>query len=250
MSNYISQRHCSKCGIEYPFTLEYFAPKKNSKTGLRTWCKSCERNRMIEYRDTHRAAISEQRHEHYLDNREQIIERVRLWRADNPDKRTANRKAEYERNRTKAITDAAVWGQNNPDKRRITCLRWNRNNPLKLKANRHRRRARKKQLLVDFTSIDWEYALDYFGGCCAVCGRPVGLWHTLAMDHWIPLNSPDCPGTVPTNMLPLCHGRGGCNNSKSDKEAKQWLIARFGKLKAKQILQQIEVFFSTVRQVK
>src|SRR5581483_2176482 len=56
--------------------------------------------------------------------------------------------------------------------------------------------ARKRSLPDTFTERDWQRALEYWDYKCAVCGRPRGLWHTLAADHWIPLTAPDCPGTV------------------------------------------------------
>jgi hypothetical protein len=114
-----------------------------------------------------------------------------------------------------------------------------------------RRRARKLALPDYFTILDWQYALDYFNDCCAACGRQLtDLFgtHKANADHWIPLASPDCPGTVPGNIVPLCGGEGGCNNSKSDKDPEEWLIARFGKRKGKAILQRINAYFDWIRQ--
>ena len=67
----------------------------------------------------------------------------------------------------------------------------------------------------------------------------------MAMDHWIPIVSPDCPGTVPWNIVPLCGGAGGCNNSKSDRNAAEWLIGKFGKRKGRAILRKIEAFLDS-----
>lgn len=111
------------------------------------------------------------------------------------------------------------------------------------KAYMHRHKARKRALSNSFTKQDWLRAVEYFGGCCAICGRPPGLWHKLAADHWIPLASADCPGTVPTNIVPLCHGEGGCNNSKNDTNPIVWLEWKFGKRRAKQIEARINAYF-------
>lgn len=108
-----------------------------------------------------------------------------------------------------------------------------------------RRAAEKRGLCADFTLQDWNAALDYFDNHCAACGRQPGLWHTLAMDHWIPLSSQDCPGTVPWNMVPLCHGQGGCNNSKHKRNARVWLIDKFGKRKGMAILRRIETYLES-----
>jgi uncharacterized Zn ribbon protein len=102
---------------------------------------------------------------------------------------------------------------------------------------------RKQRLPNLFTSQDWDRALEYWGYKCAICERPRGLWHTLAQDHWIPLTSPACPGTVASNILPLCHGEGGCNNSKGKKLPLAWLETHLGKRRASRKLEEIEAYF-------
>ena len=39
---------CTKCGIEYPATTEYFPPKRG---GLGSWCRKCLKKRNKEYRE-------------------------------------------------------------------------------------------------------------------------------------------------------------------------------------------------------
>lgn len=117
------------------------------------------------------------------------------------------------------------------------------------------RYARKHSLPVAFRVSDWRFALEYFGNCCAVCGRPAGLWHTLAQDHWIPLTpnynlKGDNPGSVPTNIVPLCHGLDGCNNRKHNNDPVVWLIDTFGPRKAKTINRRISRYFAAVSQRK
>jgi len=113
-----------------------------------------------------------------------------------------------------------------------------------------RRKARKLGLESSFTSDDWRRALDYFGGRCAVCGRPPDFWRILAADHWIPLADTECEGTTPNNIVPLCHalkgGRGGCNNSKRDKPPTDWLVERFGAKEAARVLRNIHEYFDWV----
>jgi hypothetical protein len=117
----------------------------------------------------------------------------------------------------------------------------------KIKAKGQRRRKRERSLFVAFTSADWQCALDYFDNRCAVCGRLPDSQHVLVADHWIPVFNPDCPGTIPTNIVPLCHGEGGCNNSKSDRNAREWLIERFGLEEAEQTNARIEAYFDKLR---
>lgn len=101
---------------------------------------------------------------------------------------------------------------------------------------------RKRRLPNTLTNADWERALTYWDHRCAVCERPRGLWHTLAQDHWIPLTDANCPGTTAENILPLCHGEGGCNNSKGKKDPLEWLRAKLGTRRAKQKLYDIKVY--------
>src|SRR5579859_2865506 len=106
---------------------------------------------------------------------------------------------------------------------------------------------RKRELPNRFTQQDWHTALDYWGHKCAVCERPRGLWHTLSHDHWIPLSSEECPGTDPTNILPLCCGVDGCNNSKGKQMPDEWLRKKLGKRRANRKLAEIEAYFDWVR---
>ena len=113
---------------------------------------------------------------------------------------------------------------------------------------KHRYRARKLQLPDTWTKEQLAFMLNYWKHACAVCGNPKGLFWTLAHDHWIPISSPDCPGTIATNMIPLCHGDGGCNNSKQDADPHTWLLRRFEDKKSAKIEKAIATYFARVAQ--
>jgi hypothetical protein len=81
-----------------------------------------------------------------------------------------------------------------------------------------------------------------------VCGRYIGNDNEhlkLAIDHWIALDDKrvNNPGTVITNLLPLCHGKGGCNNSKGNKDPEQWLHEIYSCDEAEAILGRIKAYF-------
>lgn len=133
--------------------------------------------------------------------------------------------------------------ENNPSLIREANRKYRTQHPEKVRVFRARRRDREQAKPTNFTENQWKYALNYFGGCCAVCGRPPGLWHIIAMDHWIPLSNDNCPGTTIGNIVPLCHGQDGCNNSKKDRLPQEWLIWKFGKRKAKSIEARIMEYF-------
>ena len=67
------------------------------------------------------------------------------------------------------------------------------------------------------------------------------------MDHWIPLTSPECPGTIPTNVVPLCDGIDGCNESKNDSNALEWLTRKYDQRKAQKIFEKIDAYFRSIK---
>lgn len=112
------------------------------------------------------------------------------------------------------------------------------------------RSARKYGLPATLTPGQWQHALNYFNGCCAVCGRQMNDMFgefTISADHWIPLIAyENGPGTVATNIIPLCHGKGGCNNSKVHHLPTFWLDRKYGKRKGRQIAAKIQTYFDSL----
>lgn len=134
--------------------------------------------------------------------------------------------------------------------RKIMVKRYIRKDPIRYQQKSatygNTRRTRKEALPSGLTQSEWQRCLEYWSYRCAVCERPVGLWHTLAMDHWIPIANPNCPGTILGNVIPLCHGVDGCNNSKSDALPQEWLMRKLGKRKAAKKLAEIEAYFEFI----
>lgn len=219
------------CPCDNPQPATNFYPQGKGSKYFKSICKTCENNKSKEYYWEHVETIRERALLRARANAEQHRINSRQWGRNNPDRRRENFKR---------------WRKANPDYH----LAWKRANPDRQRAMSQRRLARKRNLPDTFTAADWQHALNYFNGCCAVCGRPPGLWHTLAADHWTALSDPDCPGTIPTNIVPLCHPRkdGGdsCNVSKHNKNPEQWLVEKFGKRKAKKILARIQAYFDSL----
>lgn len=232
----VTTKVCTKCGEEKPATAEYFMKRAANKDGLGSWCKNCAH----EYNRTPAAKESKKRYA------ETPAGKAVLAKA-----KAKHRPKRLETDRVYNATPKAKLARrkyNKSHKSKIAHKRYNATpkGQLSLLVRGHSYRARKRSLAVQFSSEDWECAVKYFDGRCAVCGRPPGLWHTLAADHWIPLNSPDCPGTIPINIVPLCHGIDGCNNSKHSKLPQEWLIWKFGKRKANSIFNRIMVYFNSL----
>jgi hypothetical protein len=260
-------KRCNTCGEDYPRTGVYFFRFSRTKDGFDASCKRC------------RGHVFTERNPSGLANREgykrcrkcgEEYPATTEWfyaekNAKNGLKATCkmcyrklnntNNKRYYVANRDSIRMKYRQYYTDNHDREIMRFREWRRLNPEKVKIVTQRRLARKRFLPDTLTKEQWLHAIEYFNGCCAVCGRQANdLFgtHTLAMDHWIPLSDPrpDNPGTVVWNIVPLCHskkdGENGCNNLKNDKPAEQWLIEKFGTRKAKQIMQRIHAYFDSV----
>lgn len=199
---------------------------------------------------------------------------ARQWQKDHPEQVRAYRKTPTAR--AKKVAANSIYNAAHPERRRATVQRWKAANiehlqayeaeryqadpgkhrqktrdyaaahPEQIRLATGRRRTRKLALPHTWTVEQRAFMRQYWGYACVVCGNEEGFLWTLADDHWLPVASSDCPGTVATNMLPLCHGRGGCNNNKRDHDPHLWLTRRVGARKAKKILAAIAVYFAIV----
>lgn len=262
----ITLKRCTKCGEEKP--RDQFHRNPNNKDGLATWCKvcACEHTRnwrkanLERARENARIARRENKEKeresdrlYYARNKEKRLQYIAQWREDNPDyardyaRRYRNDHADrvritkakiYQRDGKEIREYQRNYRNNNTDK----IQRYRKSNADKARIHGQRRRARKRNLPDTFTVADWKIALEHFGHACAVCGQ--GLLVLSHQDHWFPISSPDCPGTVPHNMVPLC---STCNTSKQDKMPADWLIDKFGPRKGRAILRKIEAFLESRR---
>lgn len=256
-------RRCKKCGNEYPCDAEHFVKKGGS---LSRACRSCIRKQTSAYRDKNRVRVRDNKRRWDSENKEIKREHDKCYRKRHKDELREKGYAYYQKNKNRialynrqyyldhrdhVLAYASQWQKANLDKVRIKNARWGKNNRNTTRATTIRKRARRRSLPNKFTAIDWQRALDYLNGCCAVCGRPLrDLFgtHKPAADHWIPLTDPrpDNPGTVPTNIVPLCHGVGGCNNRKSNRDPIEFLETEFGKRRARETLKRVNAYFEWV----
>lgn len=217
-------KRCASCGELKPRSSFYNS--RSSSDGKYCYCKACKYLKNRAYNDAHSERVNAKQHEYYAANRERLISEKAEYYTGKRDEILEYQRQYREKNRKKKNEDQRLYHKANEGK-----------------ATAQRRAARKNGLPCNFRAKDWRFALDYFGGCCAVCGRPPGLWHTLSADHWIPIKKGG--GTTPDNIVPLCFGAGGCNNSKHTNDACEWLIARFGDHKGRAILRRIEAYLNS-----
>jgi hypothetical protein len=253
---------CTTCQKTLPATQEYFKKDNRHSSGIASICKPCAADYSRQYSSEHIEERKEYNKKRYWENPDYHRAKGKIWYQENKPRHRAKSKEWYENNyeyareldrqryiikKEEIKAHVKQWRKDNPEAYRAYNEQWFKDNPEKAKAIRQtvdsRRRARERELPDDFTFADWESCLAYWGRKCAICGRSPDDKLALAADHWIPLKHPDCPGTVFTNMIPLCDGETGCNTHKQARDAIEWLVEKFGEEFAKQKLAEIETFF-------
>ncbi len=279
----VRMKKCTKCKVEYPATREYFSTHKKTKDGLETRCHACirEKNRLYreknnekekarkkkwreenpekvkaynswyrnEYPEKVRFILSQYR----TKNREKLLEDGRLYREENRDKERARGRKYAEENREKHLKNGREWRLKNPDRVRELDREWKEKNKDKALVIKQRRMARKQGLPDTFTPEDYQKMMTYWGSRCAICEREAQEGLIIVPDHWIALSDKrlNNPGTVPQNILPLCHsakaGMLGCNNLKWSKDGSKWLTELYEDEDAQIIKSKIERYFNWVQ---
>lgn len=204
-------RRCSKCNLLLEETDANFYRDRRGDY-FRGHCKSCMNNLCAEYAETRREELKA----YYRDWRIRVRSGQHLKRKPKSQARLDNQTL------------------------REATRRFRRNNPASYRASMQRRAARKKSLPDTLTANDWRVCLDYWRHQCCVCGSR----QKLCAEHWIPLSSPNCPGTVVSNIVVMCLS---CNSSKHNSVAELWLVGRLGNHEAGKVLKRIEAYFEQVR---
>jgi hypothetical protein len=232
-------KQCRDCGVVKPFS-EYMK-SSSCVGGCRPECKACANQFAARYRE--REDIHEKRLEYSRRAETRAYMREREQQPDYKAKKSA-----YDRRpERRAIKNAY---QRSPEFKKHR-EEYNRKPEIKyrLMMLRLRRGERMASLPHTLTEQDWVRALEYFGNCCAVCGTPRRGQRVIAGDHWIPLSRGG--PTTAENIVPPCHSlKGdidGCNNTKRDRMPEVWLIERYGREKAREILKRIEAYFVWVK---
>lgn len=254
-----SSKQCVQCWQEFSCTPEFFQRHISNTDGFSQRCRKCVAGKRRAEYAKNPEKYRQQKRAYILKHRNAINERNRQWAVRFKEKYGLSKSTAYKHaNREKMRQWRAEYRRKNPEKfqaaekhrydkfadnRRRNSLRWAKENPKKVAINNSNRRARLQCLPATMTDAVWNLCMQYWSYSCAICGNEEGFMWTLAMDHWIPLSHPRCLGTVPENILPLCHGRGGCNNQKREKDPHIWLIHKLGKYKAHQKEKAIAEYF-------
>jgi len=192
----------------------YAANPEPAKERARIWYKA-NKERATEYNRAHYAA-----------NKEQYAERARAYRVANKERIAAYREANKERiaeqlrswreaNRDHIAEYDRAYREANKEQHRKWWRNWYIANPHKVKANTHRRRARKLQAEGTHTAADIQAQYKAQKGKCYYCAAKVG--DTYHVDHVIPLSRGG--SNSPENLVIACPP---CNLSKGDKLPSEW----------------------------
>jgi hypothetical protein len=234
------------------------------------------------YHAAHKEKLNQRSREYYKANAERLRAHQAVYRVANLEHVKALQRRTREKHKEKNLQRARLYHQTHKDRlraryreryltlspeakirRRVMARTWEKRariaNPatfrLAGRIKQARRRARQRAVADCWTAQDTAFAIEYWERTCAVCGREEGFWYTIALDHWIPISSQNCPGTVPGNMVPLCHGKKGipvdiarpCNNDKGNTQPWEWLMRKLGKQRAARQRKAITSFFSAHR---
>lgn len=266
----IPRKRCNRCLCEFPATTEYFKAAKREPMGIMQPCRLCMRKENREYysrpdvkeKERIRKSTPEYKaHEKEYKKSETYKEKARV--RDRSEKRKAQKRARLQRPDVKQKMSekrkTPKERERSREKQRIRRVRADvkekeRDYRNRLDVREHYRhltqvrRAQQRLLRGEFTKKHKTLALSYFSNTCPVCGNQFNdLFsnRTVAWDHWWIPQSKGGKLDV-SNMLPLCHGINGCNNSKCNRDPEEWLIEKYGRKNARQILRRIREYFDWI----
>ncbi|WP_134208921.1 hypothetical protein [Bacillus thuringiensis] len=191
---------CTKCG-EWKDIDKCFSKKKGGLGGKRAVCTACEAEVSRRYHIENKEKIVEYHRKRYKENQDRISENNRRWEGNNKERRLEYLRGYRKKNRHKLNEQMRKFRSKNPERYKLAL---------------HRRLARKKSLVDDFTPEKMRDVLNHFNSSCSLTGNQNSHW-----DHVIPLATGH-GGTTYGNMVPL---RRDLNESKGSKNIFEWFEA-------------------------
>lgn len=139
-------------------------------------------------------------------------ESAKAWRQDNKEHIKAYNKSWNATNSEYAKQQSKAWHEQHAEQDK----KYYQDHPEKFSANKHKRKARLKEIIGSFTSEEWEFLLRLCNFSCARCGTHQNdMVAKMNKDHIVPISVPGATNFI-ANIQPLCES---CNKSKQNREA-------------------------------
>ena len=218
---------CTKCGIEHPYTVEWFPPtgkpSPDGKVYLKRSCRACAVAASKAWKMDHFDHYKKQEQGYSKKNSKEKVERARRWRLANLDRaRKLERKSH---SRPEAKERSAAWTrtyrQNHPDEWRMKRRAYEAT-PKRRAAyldNNHRRRAALANTATE-PLAEFLWKLRKSNVWCYLCWKPIH-GSECEIDHIVPLSRGG--SHTRDNIAPACRS---CNRKKSNKELRVYLDAQ------------------------
>lgn len=189
---------------------------KNAKDGLKEYCRKCASLQNAKYREKNRELINSKKRKDYWKSKED-----KLFRTEKELKKVEKECTVC--NEVKSIHDFYKRGNGGFYNYCKTCHikktnKYASDNIEKTRKNRisreQRRRARKNELINDFTKVEWLTCMKYFEDKCAYCGGSDGK---ITQDHFTPVSKGG--HYTESNIVPACFS---CNTQKHNTLFPEW----------------------------
>jgi 5-methylcytosine-specific restriction endonuclease McrA len=229
MKSNLKIKICGKCKIEK--SINEFNKDNSRKDGLQHYCKQC----LKQYREDNKDKALEYMKQYREDNKDKIKQyrednkdKIKQYREDYKEKAKQYYKEWCENNEEYRKEYKKEWYEVNKEKLRESnnerAKKWQKDYPDKIKAHKHKRRARKKLLPDTITGRELIILKEHYK-ICPYCGVELTEENT-HIDHIIPLIYADgltkkeiesygeFIGSTRYNLVPCC---SNCNRSKHGK---------------------------------
>lgn len=217
---------CSRCKQIKP--LSEFVKNKNRKSGFGARCLTCcrevdklrypdRRENRLEYLAGWRAEnqdyIKQYRIDYYAENAEALKAKSIKWYYENIEQAKATRKQYRIENAEYLAMIALEWSRANPEKVAARNKRYKQAHPEKARENEARRRATMYENGIYF--IRHKEIVKLYSSKCFYCPT----YESIEADHVTPVSRGGSHGIG--NLVPACRS---CNGSKGDKTIMEWKL--------------------------